>query len=213
MFYIRIGFLLVLFVVGCSSDQPPPIEIPPPVEIPLDKIWAFEMPGTSNVRDLDAAKQPDSLVAPILKELSRRWLEDMESDKCFVVVGTPKEALQNAYNTIVLGHDTRIEWTPEDNLSLVFYSRPCSAYVHLKNVERKRNDFLLEYEFVPHDEKNRTQHFAMIPLGKLTPGEYHVLPQEEPVRSTAWNSIAPEKLKKLISQHANFVIQSKQVPK
>jgi len=42
------------------------------------------------------------------------------------------------------------------------------------------NEIVIRFRFVPHDSKNLTQHFAMIPVGNINTGRYSVSVECDP---------------------------------
>jgi len=175
-----------------------------PKEISLDQIWAYAIPGTRNVRDLEPKvdlkaladqlkdKSPDerdqwlkaeltrrSDVLKILKVLNRRPVPDGKSGPAFIVIGTGKVALQNAQKVFSdgraeSGETMRTSFPPNTDLSLVWYSHMCGHYARLVPVELSPGVITVKYRFVSHQKGMMAAYFALIPVGSLSQGTYEV---------------------------------------
>ncbi len=66
-------------------------------------------------------------------------------------------------------------------MSVVFFSYQEGNYVHLSRIELHGNDILIQFRFVPHETAVVTEHFALIPLGKLRAGKYQVKVVQSPM--------------------------------
>lgn len=159
-------FALLVVLFCCSASHAEEV-----VEIPLDKIWADSMPGTQNVYGLEGTPSGNPLVAEIRKEHGSKSWED-KAGPAFAVEGTGLEALKNAHAVIVGKQPRSTSFSGE--VSVIFFSLVGGNYVHLTKVERDQNTIKIRYEFVSHQQKHLTRHFAIIPLGKLPKGEYKV---------------------------------------
>ena len=157
--------------------------------IPLNEVWAYEMPGTKDVRELE----PDKF-GPILKTLSTAdQIRKMESSTLgailkqiqstkpvrnasngFIVAGTGTEALKATYAVLVGDKKASQSFPPNTKLSIVFFSHLFGQYVHIQRVQQRDNLFEVGYYFEPHLTKEMTFHFALIPIGDLAPGSYEV---------------------------------------
>lgn len=158
-----------------------------PVEIPLKKIWALNIPGTRNVRDLDPPRQREpqseeefirtSLVEQIVHSLSRNhWPKEGEkAGQAFVVVGTGVDALRQA-TRVLAGEAKRKEAVPADKeLTLVFYTYNSGRSLRLDEVHRRGNEVAVDYHLEAYEGMLQSfTYFALIPLGKLAPGEVQV---------------------------------------
>jgi hypothetical protein len=82
-----------------------------------------------------------------------------------------REALHNAHAVLVLDADSRQPLNPNEEVSIGFYSHLCRAYVHLTEATRNGSAIVVQYRFVNHLSQNMTNHFALIPLGVLPPGD------------------------------------------
>jgi hypothetical protein len=165
------------------------------VAIPLDEIWAYEMPGTRDIQELDrdlsaenpetdtsteSGSQRDSLWTSIANSLSADmpgsdWpREGQLARPGFAVVGTGREALRRTHAVLVNGEKPAESFELDTEISLAFFSYQTATYVHIQKVERRGNEIEIQYRFVGYGEKFVTAHLALIPLGKLLPGEYEV---------------------------------------
>jgi hypothetical protein len=84
----------------------------------------------------------------------------------------------------------------EGEFTLVFFSHPLSYYTRLREVKREADKIIVRYQFEPHTKPEATAHFALIPLGKLPGGEYHVdyqqIPLDQKYREMGFEPIEPE---------------------
>lgn len=162
--------------------------------IPLERVWAYQMPGTLNVRDLEARPERtdaidgikehtnQSNVSKILKVLNRRPDDGETAGPAFVVLGNGKTALKNAADILSREEKASTVFPPGEDLSLVFFSHSCGRYVRLVAVEQSPGLIVAKYQFVSHATTNMSRHFAIIPLGALSEGGYQVkIEQVEPV--------------------------------
>ena len=145
--------------------------------IPLKEIWAYDMPSTKNAKKLGASKTPEGhSTNPTIHSLNRLFAKRLrkreKAGPAFVVEGFEEVALKNMAAAI----DREPEkYVPAGkDVSLVFYTHFSSYAVRIDAVERVGNKFVVPFQFVHRHEGNMTFHFALIPLGKLPPGEYHV---------------------------------------
>lgn len=149
-----------------------------PVDIPLKSIWAANMPGTRSIRDLEPRANDDHyrygpLSREILRAIHPRVKPEEDAGKCFAVEGEGLEALERA-NKVLVHDEKRPAVLPSGNVTLIFYSRGASSYVHLQEASRKGSVITLKYRVVTHSEREITTHLALIPLGSLPPGRYQV---------------------------------------
>jgi hypothetical protein len=178
----RAIFFAALFLVtsfGCDTTSPGPALPAPGIQIPLKEILALDMPGTQSVRE---AGDTNNLLA-IAKALELRSPHLPEAERIagpgFAVAGS------NAYQEVaaIMSGEKKAKETfsPEDEISLFFFSIQYGAYVHIKAVERIENVVKIHFVFGPHGQKQHTTHFAIIPLGKLPLGKYDVQVVQEPM--------------------------------
>jgi hypothetical protein len=160
--------------------------------IPLDQIWAYEMPGTRDIRNLEPKRATgnlstealirDSLVLQIRRTLQNRPKPGEKAGPAFVVVGTEKEALKNAHAVMVAKDEKEPPRLLPANtdLSLVFYAYTGGRYVRLDSVEKSERLIVIKYHLESHSTANATIHFALIPIGKLPVGAVQVKIEQLP---------------------------------
>jgi hypothetical protein len=197
---VLVAVSTILLLVSSASGEAPKEEAKTQT-IPLDQIWAYKMPGTRDVRELEpkpkSAATIDELARQsdfwkIMKVLDRRPKEGEKAGHAFVVVGTGKQALKNASAVFVEKDKDRPTIVPaETDLSIVFYSHNCGRYVRLVNVEQSPQLISVKYQFVNHVQQEMTRHFALIPIGKLPEGNVHVKIKEVPPVDERGQRVAP----------------------
>lgn len=150
--------------------------------IPINQIWAYRMPGTKPVQELDKLEEAatrDELnrspVFQIANALSTRINEDEAPLPAFVVPGVGKEALENAAFVFEGKEQLSATFSTDEDLTLVFHARESGWYIHLVSVEKLGSTIRIKYRPVSHITSDVTKHFALIPLGKLNEGTYQVL--------------------------------------
>ncbi len=188
-----------------------------PVVIPLKEIWAEDMPGTRNVRELE--KVPPKLSN---EELFRHSLVEQvklplrkglpkAAGNGFAVAGTGLEALRGARDVLTNNKHRPGKLPRDDELSLIFYSYSVGTYVHLVSVDREKHVFTIKWRFVSHATLEATAHFALIPAGRLEPGTYNVNVVQLPLRTgdRAARSRAIEKslVERIVCQPFSFEIK------
>jgi hypothetical protein len=176
------------------------------VMIPLDQIWAYEMPGTRDVWELEPDKFGPKLLDLRPEERRKRFDESLthqtvrhlgvtklgvQAAPGFAVLGTGKEVLREAHAVLAGGRTPRRTFPPNSKVALVFFSKVFDYYVHLDKVEQQGNRIMIKYFFVPH-RGNGTSHFALIPLGQLPAGEWQVDVARSPWPKSAKFSVYPE---------------------
>jgi hypothetical protein len=156
----------------------------PDRSIPLKRVWAYNMPGTKSVRELEPkvevkelsvdALLRDSVVLQIYHSLLNRPKDDLIAGPAFIVEGTDKRALQNAASVLTKGKEPLRVFPADSDLTLVFYSFACGRYVWIDSIELSENRVTIYYRFVSHANAEMTAQFALIPLGKLQSGVVQV---------------------------------------
>ena len=198
---IVVSFLLI---AAATADSVP--EQPRPKEIPLDRIWAYNMPGTRNIRDLDTKldlkrleldlkdKSPnerDRLLkaemirhSDVLKILQQLKRTPKPVGPVFMVEGTGKTALQNALKKFSerrkAGGEVPIALPANTELPLVWFSQQCGHFIRLVDVERSSETITVKYRYVVHQKAMMSPNLAIIPLGKFTKGTYYVKLEQAP---------------------------------
>jgi hypothetical protein len=183
---VLLSTLALALLCGLPAAAAEPDDI---VDIPLKEIWAADMPGTRNIRELEPRTAGDRRkFGPLMSALHRQLTRDNEdwgrpdAGPAFVVPGKDIEALNGAYDVIFANHWEGPHQVPTGEVSLVFYARWTGQYVYVEKVERNGPAITLQYRFVVHRTKEITAHFALIPLGHLKGGKYDVRIIQLPVR-------------------------------
>ena len=162
-------FTFVLFSPIAVADPPNTDS----VMIPLEEVWAFRMLGTIDISKAIPISHAIT-IDEIRRSLSQLPPKDSEAKPAFAVTGQGVEALVGAKEALVGGNAPKQSFRAHDDISVVFFSRLCPWFVHLDSIEKSGNIIQVAYRFVPHEESNLTEHFALIPIGKLPPGKYEV---------------------------------------
>jgi hypothetical protein len=158
----------------------------PPKNIPLSDVWAYNMSGTRELTDVMGANQefitPEGeMVRDIRRALSEKPPQ-AQAQRGFVVEGTGLDALREAHARLVKKEKPKA-LPPDTDLSIVFFAHRTGVNVQLHDVrvERGGEVFVVRYQFVPHDEKYVSEHFALIPIGKLPENKFVVGIQQYPM--------------------------------
>lgn len=164
--------------------------------IPLDQIWAYYMPGTRDVRELDAIKKSTGvtehpIVQQILHSLHRSPRETHPLSPAFIVVGIDAQALEKARDVFAKKAKPVSTVPINTGVTLVFYSFVAGRYVHVESVEQTNHSITVKYRLVAHSTGEVTSHFALIPLGKLSEGLYEVKIKQLPPVDTAGKPAKP----------------------
>jgi hypothetical protein len=164
------------------------------IEIPLDQIWAYNMPGTRDIRDLEPEQRPEHLqslsidkqrallqkrlwipIAVSLTEVSPSWPREGQTARPgFAVAGTGRDALEETYDVLVKGEKPHESFDPGSEITLVFFSYQMGSFVHLHNINRRGNDVELRYRIVSHTDRYLSAQLALIAMGELPLGKYSV---------------------------------------
>jgi hypothetical protein len=175
--------LVLLWGAAATAAEPPDV-----VDIPLDKIWAADMPGTRNIRELEPRTPGDRhKYGPLMRVIYRELMEyygrrgRVDAGRGFAVPGQDIAALNFAYD-VLLDSEERPNVVPAGDVSLVFYARRTGKYVYLEKAQREGTVIKLQYRFAVHRTKEITAHFALISLGELTSGKYEVRMVQLPVK-------------------------------
>ena len=186
---------------------------PEAVEIPLDEIWAYEMPETRDVRELDTERNQNQasshpIVKRVVKSLISRRDDEAKSRTAFVVTGKGIESLRNADVSFRADKEREATIAPDLELTVVFYSMLGAPYVHIVSVERFDRTILVKYRFVEHSTRDSSVHFALIPVGKLSKGEYEVkIQQDQSVNLQGKDARRVKDAEQLLSSGFSFVVQ------
>jgi hypothetical protein len=173
-------------------------------EIPLKDVWAHLMRGTRDIRELSKED-----IAAIRETLSNGTQKQAEAGPCFIVFGDEKEALRRARKMIVDDEKPVTSLRSDGAAWLVFYSYAAPGYVCLESVSQSEGKVIVQYEVLIHATANATQHFALIPLGKLPAGELNV-EIAEVVSDTPYSN--HEKTERSVCDSCTFVIEGGEGP-
>lgn len=199
-----------------------------PIKIPLKEVWAKDMPGTRNIRDLEPERfgeqvkaLPDdeqnklhleSLIAAIGRSLTAPRRSNNWVTSGFAVAGAGKNALRQARDILAKKRPIPEPLSANEPVTLVFFARENGVYVHLESIKRLGRIITVKYEFVPHLEHELTWHFALIPLGKLEDGKWQVIVEQAPVDQKyagyGWKPEGLEVSRQMVSQSFDFVVKS-----
>ena len=204
-------------------------------EIPLNCIWAYNMPGTRDVRELEPAKfgakvaklssaqrlrlDRESLTSQILASLPHLPSYKHERPKAgFAVQGKRESALHMANGVLAAKHRSFHSFPPGSDITVVFFGHSSGVYVHLRRVELREHTLRIVYQFVEHPNNMLTTHFALIPLGKLPPGIVTVEMLQSPDEQAdnahekpVW--LASEAAHRIVCDSFTFAINEKAEPK
>jgi hypothetical protein len=219
--FVTIGFALAVSLVShaglAQSDQP--------TFIPLKDIWALDMPGTTDIRTLepdsfgDVLKgkssaeqvrlQESSVLSKILVAL--RKSNQPQLDSAFAVRGTGLEALKNAHSRLTKSEKPPKSFSPQDDVSIVFFSRLYGAHVHIEEVRQWDAHIEIKYRFVPHLEAYQSNNFALIPLKKVPAGKIAVaivkLPLDQKSKDIGASEVSVEQAARIVSKPFKFLVE------
>ncbi len=158
------------------------------VEIPLEEIWALNMPGTKDVREIARVDTDREPARPSNLDLVIRSLvvTPTRTMPTLMAPGNPTRAVASAATALrkrdpLFGDRGPISGS--DDWNIVFYKFVSAYDVEIVSVERKAFHFNISYRFVPKYQPQATVGFAVIPCGKITAGNYHIniekLPMEQ----------------------------------
>jgi hypothetical protein len=201
------------------------------IEIPLSEIWALDMPGTRNVRELEpeieAAKE--RLKTLPMDEMEQQYMRliknsliwqigqslkpttDKRAETAFAL-SSPEPELLKAVRDVLIGETKgSISFPAGSDITTVFFSRRSNALVNFYYVERRANVIEIKYRFVPHEELYLSEHFALIPLGKLPGGMYQAKvvqgPMEQKYLDAGFEQITFGQAARFVSQSFKFEVQ------
>lgn len=196
---ITIG-LVILSASAASAD-----------EIPLDSIWAYHLPGTKDIQELEPLpdlRDPSfkdaysgSSVVKIARYLST-YVPEKKAGPGFVVVGTGKDALDRAYSVVQEKAKHKKAEQPimprDTDLSLVFYAYTAGCPLEIESVEKSAGSVTVKYRFVTRDAVHGSKKFAIIPLGRFEEGTVRVdieqIPTDDPKVAEVVQRVNAERL-------------------
>jgi len=163
---------------------------PGAVEIPLEQISAFPgSPGSPRIGSevLENAlnefqRDWDPMLTEIYETLFFWEPKGVNMPPGFAVVGTNLDlkAVQQMHDVLVEKQSPRHSFQAGSEITLVFFSYKPAPSTQLHRVDRAGNRIEIRYRFVPSHSGSSIHFriapgfFALIPLGKLEAGEYHV---------------------------------------
>lgn len=153
-------------------------------DIPLNRVWAYQMPGT---RALEMPLTEDGKTyatadGKILSEILA-GLKDFGSDirGGFAVAGVGSTALAEAHKVLAGGAQPSNTLDRNQKISLAFFSHQPGMTVHLKKITQKGGTVDIIYRFAPRDSKDAAGQVAIIPLFDLPAGTLKVVLRSEGV--------------------------------
>jgi hypothetical protein len=156
-------------------------------EIPLEKVWAYQMPGTHPMEMplADDGKTYATADGKILSEVLA-GLKDFGSDVRggFAVAGIGSTALAEAHKVLAGGASPGTTLDRNQKISLAFFSNQPGLYVHLKKITQKGGLVEIAYRFVSRDNKDATPQLAIIPLFDVPAGTLKIVLRSEGVPNT-----------------------------
>ena len=105
----------------------------------------------------------------VVRSLWKPSPEGKPAKTAFAVQGAGLEALRNSYEVLVDKKEAKQSFDPETEISVVLFANSHRWYVHLESVEKK-NIIAINYKMIMHETEDSSEHFALIPLGKLLSG-------------------------------------------
>ncbi len=190
-----------------------------PIEIPLSSIYALDMPGTKNVRDLEPdylrmrVSEKELLERSVVEQIRYSLTFDRRPSKRaghgFAVVGNPLSKTRD----VLTGSKNATSIFPSDSdLWLMFFTCTSRFYVHIDGVwiNHHRKEITIGYHLVRHSTLERTEHFALIPVGILPPGKYEVKIVQNPVvagdRLTSNEPVEAAQVQRVICDPFGFLV-------
>jgi hypothetical protein len=209
---LRAGFFAGFVALSLAAFADSPSDT---VTIPLKDIWALEMrgSGTKDVVDLEPDRPGiDSFRERIAKQLRPSIPGEIppKPRPAFAVNGRDHTALEEACAVLEDRKKPDSCFSSGSDISVAFFSYSIPSYVRLTDVERQGTTVRVHYQFVPHLTNDMSQHFAIIPLGKLADGKYDVeilqTPMEKKWFDAGVTPITDDKIAKIISKSFSFEV-------
>ncbi len=158
---------------------------PGAIEIPLDQVSATMMRGTLQIGcDKHGILLPNFKQdwLPLLEEIGQALQlsspRKEDAPHGFAVVGTGLEAFRQIHAVLVKKHSPHQSFQAGSEITLVFFAFESDPYTTLHRVDRVGNRVEIRYRFVWRDGEGigdrAVSRVALIPLGKLEAGKYHV---------------------------------------
>ncbi|HEX4412469.1 MAG TPA: hypothetical protein VH107_02500, partial [Lacipirellulaceae bacterium] len=177
----------VVCALPAAAEEKPKSDVQ---EIPLKDVWAYRMPGTRNMKNLEPNAYGQNVCQLAMDEQDKREKESLNFQiiRClssenvnrpkparpgFVVLGTDADALREAHGVLVDDHKAEHSFPAGSKLSLVFFAKAFNYGVGLDQLQRQGNKITIKYFFAPNITDPAPQ-FALIPLSDLPLGEIEV---------------------------------------
>lgn len=191
------------------------------VVIPLKDIWGHKLAGTKDVYELETNREQQRQMdreellkhSPVLRigRALSHYQKNKPAGDGFVVKGFDNNALLQV-DAVFAEQANRIDdFVTQDDLTLCFFSHSTGRYVALDQVVREGTEIIVKYHFAAHNSRDMSYHFALIPLGKLPAGDYHVEMKQLPGTGPAWGPpappIDPERVKQLVCGSFDFKVK------
>ncbi|MCI0333495.1 MAG: hypothetical protein L0228_09760, partial [Planctomycetes bacterium] len=120
------------------------------------------------------------------------------------------EAFREVYAVLVEGKKPRQSFPHNSNIYVAFFSYQSHPYVRLHKVERQGVTINVRWRFVPHETEETTEHFALIPLGKLPSGQYRVniirSPMEKKFADRSFRELREEVARRVVCGSFSFAV-------
>ena len=200
--------------VSTSSEQPSQDDV---VEIPLDQIWAVDMPGTTKLSGGQfASGEYATPGGEYVKEILTKALPTLKKGELprsgFAVLGVGVDAIRAAHAVLVKDEHPSDAFPANSNINVVFFSHEYGESFHVHDVKRRGKVITVNYQIVPHLNKELTSHFAVIPMGSLPSNNYLVrfvrIPTESPLFQRGFKPAAEGVDALLVCQAFKFVVRS-----
>ncbi len=190
------------------------------VVIPLDSVWGHKLFGTKDIYELEGGQEKlngmmleerlkHSVVSRIGRALSR-YDDKRIAGKGFVLTNAGLDALQRVDEIFADPTKRTDTVSATSDLILCFYAYAGGRSVVLDQIVREGNNFTIKYHFVAANYGMHSPQFALIPLDKLPPGEYHVEVKQLPGTGPGWGPQAPpmdpNRVRQLICQSFDFAV-------
>ncbi len=215
-----VGLVWLAVGVGCAgavekdTKQGEEETVAPLVQtIPLDQIWALDMPGTQGLDKI----APD-YGANSWRRLRRLLAPKQPAKKAatgFVIA--LKQHRPNELDMIsqILRFSRRSNSVPvTEEVGIVFYSTASAYRVEIEKVERLDSVVNIRYRLVPYQPNasspKTSVDLAVIPLGKLSSGEYSVemtqSPMEQRFLDAGHKPVSDEQASRFVCQPFTFEV-------
>ena len=115
--------------------------------------------------------------------------------------------------TLVENQECPQSFCEDSDVFVVFFAHDFSNHVWIKNVERAGDIIEVQYGIIPYRQKVNSISFALIPIGKLTPGQYQVkftqLPMDKQLIQEGFKSVSDESIARVICKPFAFSVTAK----